>query len=193
MPNPTDTTNNSIKASPHYIYPPPLNSHSTQNFTQGKKKLQNPSKMEGFGSKSYRNGRSMQADDAGSYYGAGLSDGNGAEPPNYKAGSNPSGMQDLRCYSTSYATSSSAAARGNGQLDIVVAGGDGGEQWKFKKGKSTNGVDSRSWTLTDPELQRKKRVASYKAYTVEGKVKGSFKKSFRWIKERYTLMLYGYR
>ncbi|XP_051132197.1 uncharacterized protein LOC127252172 [Andrographis paniculata] len=116
------------------------------------------------------------------YYGA---DNNGT------ARSNPSGMQDLRCYSASYATSS-AAQNGAVQLDIVVAGG-GGEQWKFKKGKSTNGVVSKSWSFNDPELQRRKRVASYKAYTVEGKVKGSIKKSFRWIKERYTQMVYGYR
>ncbi|XP_057766379.1 uncharacterized protein LOC130986865 [Salvia miltiorrhiza] len=139
--------------------------------------------MEDYRSKSYRNEGSMQAENTYTYYG----NNNGADP-NFKPNSNPSGMQDLRCYSASYASSS---AQNNGQLDIVVAGG--GEQWKFKKGKSTNCVDSRIWTLTDPELQRKKRVASYKAYTVEGKVKGSFKKSFRWIKDRYTLMVYGYR
>lgn len=104
-----------------------------------------------------------------------------------KTNSNPSGMQDLRCYSASYASSSNG-----GQLDIVVAGG-GAEQWKFKKGKSTSGAVSKSWSFSDPEVQRKKRVATYKAYTVEGKVKGSFKKSIRWIKERYSLMVYGYR
>ncbi|KAJ4833596.1 hypothetical protein Tsubulata_009214 [Turnera subulata] len=49
---------------------------------------------------------------------------------------------------------------------------------KFKKGKSTNGVVSKSWSFTDPELRRKRRVASYKVYSVEGKVKGSLKKSF---------------
>ncbi|KAG6428596.1 hypothetical protein SASPL_112848 [Salvia splendens] len=138
--------------------------------------------MGDFRSKSYKN---EQLDNTYGYYGTNFGDNNA----NFKPNSNPSGMQDLRCYSASYASSS---AQSNGQLDIVVAGG-GGEQWKFKKGKSTNGADARSWALTDPELQRKKRVASYKAYTVEGKVKGSFKKSFRWIKERYTLMVYGYR
>ncbi|GJW90153.1 ribonuclease H-like domain-containing protein, partial [Tanacetum coccineum] len=35
----------------------------------------------------------------------------------------------------------------------------------FKKVKS--GSISRIWSLSDPEMQRKKRVASYKAYTVE--------------------------
>ncbi|KAG6409126.1 hypothetical protein SASPL_132158 [Salvia splendens] len=137
--------------------------------------------MGDFRSKSYKN---EQLDNTYDYYCTNFGNNNA----NFKPYSNPSGMQDLRCYSASCASSS---AQSNGQLDIVVAGG--GEQWKFKKGKSTNGADARSWALTDPELQRKKRVASYKAYTVEGKVKGSFKKSFRWIKERYTLMVYGYR
>lgn len=155
-----------------------------------KKKLKNLSKMEDFRSKSYNNERSMQVENTYNYYSSHFND-NGVAP-HYKTNSNPSGMQDLRCYSTSYASSS---AQNYGQMDIVVAdgGGGGGEQWKFKKGKSTNGVASKNWSFNDPELLRKKRVASYKAYTVEGKMKGSIKKSFRWLKERYTLMVYGYR
>ncbi|KAF4356244.1 hypothetical protein G4B88_002856 [Cannabis sativa] len=50
---------------------------------------------------------------------------------------------------------------------------------KIKKVKSGVGSTSKSWSLNDPELQRKKRVAGYKAYVVEGKMKGSFQKSFR--------------
>ncbi|KAI3447155.1 hypothetical protein Pfo_003820 [Paulownia fortunei] len=111
---------------------------------------------------------------------------NGEAPP-YRPSSDPSGMQDLRSYSASCASSS---AQNNGQMNIVVAGGSG-DQWEFKKGKSANGVASKSWSFSDPELKRKKRVASYKVYTVEGKVKGSIKKSFGWLKERYTKMMYG--
>ncbi|KAK1418616.1 hypothetical protein QVD17_27761 [Tagetes erecta] len=90
-------------------------------------------------------------------------------------------LQDFRCYSTSHASSSHT------QIDQ--------NEPKFKKhsSKSTNGSMSKSWSFGDPELQRKKRVASYKAYTVEGKVKGSIKKSFRWIKDKYTQMVYGLR
>uniref|UniRef100_A0A803PEM2 Uncharacterized protein n=1 Tax=Cannabis sativa TaxID=3483 RepID=A0A803PEM2_CANSA len=55
-------------------------------------------------------------------------------------------------------------------------------QAKIKKVKSGVGSTSKSWSLNDPELQRKKRVAGYKAYVVEGKMKGSFRKSFKWIK-----------
>lgn len=78
---------------------------------------------------------------------------------------------DFRSYSASYAT-----ATENNIYDI-------------KKEKSIE--RSKSWGITDPELLRKKRVASYKMYSVEGKVKGSFRKSFRWLKQRYTQVLYG--
>ncbi|KAG6420364.1 hypothetical protein SASPL_116889 [Salvia splendens] len=43
--------------------------------------------------------------------------------------------------------------------------------------------DKRSWSLSDPEMQRKKRIVSYKAYTVQAKLKASFTRSFRWIKD----------
>ncbi|KAK3210455.1 hypothetical protein Dsin_015161 [Dipteronia sinensis] len=91
------------------------------------------------------------------------------------------GMQDLRCYSASYASSVGP------QQQPQMTNDD-----KLKKGKSTNGSSSKSWSLSDPELRRKKRVASYKVYTVEGKVKGTFRKSFRWIKDRYSRVVYGW-
>ncbi|KAL8458606.1 hypothetical protein ACS0TY_036210 [Phlomoides rotata] len=43
----------------------------------------------------------------------------------------------------------------------------------------------------DPELQRKKRVAGYKAYDVESKMKGSVKGSFRWIKDTCNQIIHG--
>ncbi|PSS20794.1 Calsenilin like [Actinidia chinensis var. chinensis] len=91
----------------------------------------------------------------------------------------PTGLQDLRCYSASYASSSQTQPH----MDPNP-----------KKVKSSNGSSrSKSWSLTDPELQRKTRVASYKAYTVEGKVKGSLRKSFRWIKDTCNLVVHGWR
>ncbi|PQM40501.1 uncharacterized protein Pyn_21682 [Prunus yedoensis var. nudiflora] len=91
------------------------------------------------------------------------------------------GMQDLRCYSASYASSV--------QPPTPTQMGNNGH--RFKKGKSTNGSASKSWSFSDPELQRKKRVASYKVYTVEGKLKGSLRKSFRWVKETCNRVVYG--
>ncbi|PSR91329.1 Serine/threonine-protein kinase [Actinidia chinensis var. chinensis] len=91
--------------------------------------------------------------------------------------SNP---HDLRSYSASYASSS---------YDLPQTHMGGVKDLKLKKGKSTVGP---SWGFTDPEFQRKKRVASYKAYSVEGKVKRSFRKSFKWIKDRYNQVVYGW-
>ncbi|CAI0387337.1 unnamed protein product [Linum tenue] len=116
--------------------------------------------MEDYRSKSYADGRSSQLD---LYHHAG--------------GGGGAGMQDLRCYSASYAGGQFETNRDNPKL---------------KKGKSANGSVSKTWSFNDPELQRKKRVASYKVYTVEGKVKGSFKKSFRWLKDRYTRVVHGW-
>jgi len=64
---------------------------------------------------------------------------------------------------------------------------DDAYNYKYTKSKS-----SKVWGLNDPEVKRRKRVAGYKVYTVEGKVKGSFRKSFRWIKDKYTEIVYGW-
>ncbi|CAL5204867.1 unnamed protein product [Lathyrus oleraceus] len=82
---------------------------------------------------------------------------------------------DLRSYSSSYVQTS--------------------KDLKLKKGKSFSSGSSFSKSLSfvnDPEIQRKKRVASYKMYSVEGKVKGSFRKSFRWLKNKYSEVVYGW-
>ncbi|KAI3711873.1 hypothetical protein L1987_70422 [Smallanthus sonchifolius] len=80
----------------------------------------------------------------------------------------------------SYSVSSYKIPENN--MEIVVVGAN-----KLKKVKSTNG----SWSFGDAEFQRKKRVAGYKVYSVEGKLKGSFRKSFRWIKDKYMNVVYG--
>lgn len=45
-------------------------------------------------------------------------------------------------------------------------------------------------TSTDPELKRKKRIASYNVFTKEGKVKSSVRNSFKWIKNKLTDVRY---
>ncbi|KAJ9185979.1 hypothetical protein P3X46_005544 [Hevea brasiliensis] len=42
-----------------------------------------------------------------------------------------------------------------------------------------------------PETKRKKRVAQYKLYGIEGKVKCSLKKGFRWIKKTCSRIVHG--
>ncbi|PSS30259.1 Proline--tRNA ligase [Actinidia chinensis var. chinensis] len=38
----------------------------------------------------------------------------------------------------------------------------------------------------NPEVKRRKRVASYNMYAVEGKLKSSLRSSFKWIKNKFT-------
>ncbi|KAF0908573.1 hypothetical protein E2562_026623 [Oryza meyeriana var. granulata] len=40
------------------------------------------------------------------------------------------------------------------------------------------------WCLSDPEMKRRRRVAGYKSYAVEGKVKASIRRGLRWIKAK---------
>ncbi|KAI3955966.1 hypothetical protein MKW98_006326 [Papaver atlanticum] len=112
--------------------------------------------------------------------GAGVSGGGGGRSYNQQGGHGG----DFRSYSTSATyVSSSAVTTGGG-------GGNNSKEMKFKKAKS--GGTSKIWCFNDPELQRKKRVASYKVYSVEGNIKGTFRKSVRWIKDRCTKVVYGW-
>ncbi|KAL5983609.1 hypothetical protein ACLOJK_017697 [Asimina triloba] len=45
--------------------------------------------------------------------------------------------------------------------------------------------------FNDPETKRKRRVAGYKAYALEGKVRASFRKGFEWIKLKCAQMVRG--
>ncbi|CAO2190728.1 unnamed protein product [Urochloa humidicola] len=110
------------------------------------------------------------------YYGPG---GGGARPDfrsySYSAGGGGGGM-GMSSYSYQY-------EYGGGGAAGAAVDGD------LKRSKSSK----RRWlALGDPDMDRKRRVASYKAYAVEGKVKGSFRKSFKWIKDRYLHLVYGW-
>ncbi|KAK7847387.1 hypothetical protein CFP56_006641 [Quercus suber] len=41
----------------------------------------------------------------------------------------------------------------------------------------------------DPESKRKRRVAKYKLYSAEGKIKSSFKKGYCWIGRKCIMMV----
>lgn len=47
------------------------------------------------------------------------------------------------------------------------------------------------WCFSDPEMRRRKRVASYKAYAVEGKLKATLRYGFRWIKAKCSELVHG--
>ncbi|MQL85159.1 hypothetical protein Taro_017659 [Colocasia esculenta] len=44
----------------------------------------------------------------------------------------------------------------------------------------------------DPEMKRRRRVASYKAYAVEGKLKASIRRGIRWIKGKCSELVHGW-
>ncbi|KAK6938253.1 Protein of unknown function DUF3511 [Dillenia turbinata] len=46
-------------------------------------------------------------------------------------------------------------------------------------------------TSTDPQLKRKRRVASYNVFTMEGKLKSSVRSSFKWIKTKFSNIRHG--
>lgn len=89
--------------------------------------------------------------------------------------------EDFRSYSTSYSSTDMWGTRSYNYSNAPS------REKKLEKSKSAS-----FWGFGDPEFQRKKRVASYKIYGVEGKVKGSFRKSFRWLKNRYSQAVYGW-
>ncbi|EPS68829.1 hypothetical protein M569_05942 [Genlisea aurea] len=89
---------------------------------------------------------------------------------------------DFRSHSISYRPSSSSSHESGAP-----------QPWDPpRKVDENTGSALKSWSFSDPEFQRKKRVASYKVYAVEGQVKGSFRKTFRWLKQRYTQMVHGW-
>ncbi|PKU64554.1 hypothetical protein MA16_Dca006227 [Dendrobium catenatum] len=47
------------------------------------------------------------------------------------------------------------------------------------------------WCFKDPEMKRRRRVAGYKMYSVEGKVKSSLRKGMRWIKGKCSKLVHG--
>ncbi|KAI4310720.1 hypothetical protein MLD38_035675 [Melastoma candidum] len=49
----------------------------------------------------------------------------------------------------------------------------------------TNIIDG-SESTGNPELKRRRRVASYNMYAVEGKFKSSLRNSFKWIKNKFS-------
>jgi hypothetical protein len=51
---------------------------------------------------------------------------------------------------------------------------------------SSDGATAGSWWSGDPEARRRRRVAAYKAYAAEARVRASLRKGFRWIKDRCT-------
>ena len=70
-------------------------------------------------------------------------------------------------------------------MDYVGSNADLSNKSKIRKTKT-----SRSWLHSDPEVKRKKRVATYKVFSMEGKVKQSVRSSCQWLKAKYVEVRY---
>ncbi|KAK6242972.1 hypothetical protein QUC31_009381 [Theobroma cacao] len=60
-----------------------------------------------------------------------------------------------------------------------------------KKRKEESRTTSKSW-WNEPKMKRKRRLAKYKMFALEGKLKESLKKGSRWIKKKYCKIVHGY-
>lgn len=114
---------------------------------------------------------------------------------------------NLRCYSASYAASykpfSAGAAQAKGPNTATATWSSAGRRSLNLRGYTpsfsalvddeapapakTAGPDD-----AEAELQRKKRLVAYKVYDVEGKVKGSVRRSVKWIKVKCSRAVYGW-
>ncbi|KAK9673292.1 hypothetical protein RND81_12G158200 [Saponaria officinalis] len=63
---------------------------------------------------------------------------------------------------------------------------------KAPQQQSSSMVHSVKAWYNNPEQKRKRRVAKYKIYSIEGKMKASFKKGFRWFKRKCSRVLHGH-
>ncbi|KAG4917267.1 hypothetical protein AAZX31_02G014000 [Glycine max] len=51
---------------------------------------------------------------------------------------------------------------------------------------------AKPWSFGDPESKRRKRIAKYNVYAVEGKVKATLRDGIRWIKHTCSRIVHGY-
>ncbi|RWR76465.1 hypothetical protein CKAN_00490700 [Cinnamomum micranthum f. kanehirae] len=91
----------------------------------------------------------------------------------------PSQSRDMRLQETG------AVKESNGRKHTHVTA----NQSRDRKPKNGNKVSSSStpssqWSFHDKEMRRKKRVAGYNMYSLEGRLKDAFRRGFHWIKEQ---------
>ncbi|KAI4971600.1 hypothetical protein ZWY2020_002514 [Hordeum vulgare] len=97
-----------------------------------------------------------------------------------------SAVTELRCYSASYVTPKKTA--GTTWPPCTTA--------SSSTSAATAGSNTRSWSgsfrSAPAELRRKRRVAGYRVYGVEGKMKVSLKNGVRWLKGKCTQVVDGF-
>uniref|UniRef100_A0A1D1YA81 Cytoplasmic dynein 1 light intermediate chain 2 n=1 Tax=Anthurium amnicola TaxID=1678845 RepID=A0A1D1YA81_9ARAE len=71
---------------------------------------------------------------------------------------------------------------GASQAHLPARGPPEPPESRARGGGSSGGGAGWGRLVGDPEMKRRRRVASYKAYAVEGRVKASVRRGIRWIK-----------
>ena len=79
----------------------------------------------------------------------------------------------------------------NGRANGITRSQPQQEELRYREVRVKKTTSSKAW-LDDPDVKRRQRVAKYKLYAVEGKVKSSFKKGMRWIKRKCSRIIHGY-
>lgn len=77
------------------------------------------------------------------------------------------------------------------QYSSSYSGGEFRCMDEYSNSYSFNGPSDKGPSSSDPEIKRKKRVASYNFFTMEGKLKSSVRGSFKWIKTKVSEIRYG--
>ncbi|KAF7102717.1 hypothetical protein CFC21_103800 [Triticum aestivum] len=101
-------------------------------------------------------------------------------------GTPASAVTELRCYSASYVTPKKAAGTA-GWPPCTTASSSASAAAAGSKARSWSG----SFRSAPAELRRKRRVAGYRVYGVEGKMKVSLKNGVRWLKGKCTQVVDG--
>lgn len=85
------------------------------------------------------------------------------------------------------------SGKGNAQIYAARAGSPSLPAGADRVARENRGgsAAAKPWGLGDPEAKRRKRIAKYKVYTVEGKVKDSLRKGLRWIKNKCSRIVHG--
>lgn len=92
---------------------------------------------------------------------------------------------------------------GGGERRLEIVSGRGQSSYNGNQMYTTSRPDSppvhrpsavaaKPWGFGDSEMKRRKRIAKYKVYTVEGRVKASIRNGLRWIKNKCSQIIHGY-
>ncbi|VFQ73868.1 unnamed protein product [Cuscuta campestris] len=88
---------------------------------------------------------------------------------------------------------------GVGEFKIEVLSGKSSYGGETKRSRSPDAAAARRsdaampWRMVnDPEVKRRKRIARYKVYAMEGRVKATIRKGVWWIKNKCSRIIHGY-